>query len=152
SSSHRRFQVDPFPRTSFYLRRAFRILPFWWLTIVAIGIAQKKAFKLILPSLLFYFGFIRFDAKYDINPQGWSLFAEECFYLLLPFIFVHISTLARAITFALCCIALHATWSIAAPRLGVPIDNDFVYLFPVNHWFCFAFGIVIYYCSRKENV
>lgn len=150
SSSYRRFKSDRFPKTYFYIRRAFRILPFWWVVIAAISIARRNPFGTVAPSLFFYFGFIRFDASYDINPQGWSLFDEECFYLLLPLIFSQISSLRRALQFCVICVIIHALWSIGAPRIGVPTANGFVGLFPLNQWFCFAFGIAIYYYSRQQ--
>lgn len=56
SSSFHRFKVDRFPEISFYIRRAFRILPFWWLMVFVFGYAMRE--KQILPSLLFYFIFI----------------------------------------------------------------------------------------------
>ena len=151
SSSYKRFKVDTFPKTSFYLRRAFRILPFWWLMLFIIGIERQLSLRDMLPSLLFYFGFIRYDSAYNIIPQGWSLFVEECFYILLPIIFKYISSLKRSIIFTIMCSLVYLFWTHYAKLLGVPSTNDFIFLFPLTNWYCFAIGIFIFHVNINYN-
>lgn len=145
SSSYKRFKVDVFPKLYFYIRRAFRILPFWWLMICVIGLSRNIEFNKLIPSFFFYFGFIRYDSTYDINPQGWSLFVEECFYILLPLIFTYISNIKRSIIFTIICLFICYLWISFAPALKVPTANSFVFLFPLTHWYCFAIGILIFH-------
>ncbi len=149
SSSYHRFKVDRFPKISFYIRRAFRILPFWWLMVLVFGFAMQG--KQLLPSFLFYFGFIRFDVTTDVVPGGWSLFVEECFYLLLPLIFLKITNMRRSLYFIITCLIIDALWQYSSSELGVPVSNYYVDLFPLAHWYCFAIGIYIYFCINNDK-
>src|SRR5437763_9987680 len=75
----------------FYLRRAFRILPAYWVYVAAIAILARMHLALAPPS-----GFARslsFTTDY-LNPHSWvlnhswSLSVEEQFYLLWPVLLV----------------------------------------------------------------
>lgn len=149
SSSFRRFNVDKFPKISFYIRRAFRILPFWWLMVLVFGFATQG--KQVLPSLLFYFGFIRFDIATDVVPGGWSLFVEECFYVLLPFIFLHITNIKRASYFVVICLIINTLWQYFSFKFGVPDSNYYIGFFPLAHWYCFAIGIFIFFLINNDK-
>ena len=48
-------------------------------------------------------------------------------------------------------VALSVLWRIIALLTHVPASNDFVIFFPLNQWFCFGFGIVIYYLLKDDN-
>ena len=151
NSSLKRFQVDAYPRIAFYLRRAFRILPFWWIAVVCYGALKRIAIVKAMPSVFFYFGFIRFDAAREIVPGGWSLFVEETFYLLLPFVLYYVTGIGRAVKFLCATVFIAVMWVTFAPRLGVPTSNSFVWLSPLANWFCFALGILSYHLSKQPN-
>ena len=148
SSSFRRFQKDKLPRLCFYIRRAFRILPLWWLANVVFGTTGSRRILKILSSSLFAFGFVRYDIANDIVPGGWSLFVEETFYLFLPLIFYRLTSLKRSIYFLLLLFVVSISWRIVA-RLGhLPESNGFAVAFPLNQWCCFGFGIVIFHLLK----
>jgi peptidoglycan/LPS O-acetylase OafA/YrhL len=142
ASSKARFSTDPSPVFNFYIRRAFRILPLWWVTI---GIFSNLVGRSAWPSAFMYFGFTRFNADTEVFPLGWSIFVEEFFYLLLPVIFLRIDNLYRALQFVAGSCILAIVWDQFAPKLGIPTGNSFVFLFPLNQWFCFAIGIALFY-------
>ncbi len=150
-SSLRRFRIDAKPKTSFYIRRAFRILPFWWLAVLFYGVVTHAQLRNAFPSLFFYFGFIRFDATREIVPGGWSLFVEETFYLFLPFILAYVTSLGRAFRFFLGTLFIGVLWFKFAARIGVPSENSFIALSPLTNWFCFALGIIAYYIFKEKR-
>lgn len=151
SSSYRRFQKDVYPKLSFYVRRAFRILPLWWLSCIVYGIIGSKGIATIVSSGLFIFGFIRYDIANEIVPGGWSLFVEETFYILLPLIFYKITSFKKSIIFLISLVVLSVIWRLLAHFLYFPKSNDYVIFFPFNQWFCFGFGIIIYYLLKDKS-
>jgi peptidoglycan/LPS O-acetylase OafA/YrhL len=150
SSSKRRFMVDQFPKLSFYIRRAFRILPFWWIMVLFYVIREHQRLQEAFPSLFLYFGFIRFRPGTEVFPVGWSIFVEETFYLLLPVVFGYVLSLTAAVRFAVATWVLSFLWVIFAPKLGVPDTNAFIGLFPLTQWFCFGLGILAFYVFKHD--
>jgi peptidoglycan/LPS O-acetylase OafA/YrhL len=146
ASSKVRFATDPLPKLNFYVRRAFRILPLWW---AAIALYAHRTGMTPWPSALMYFGFIRYRDGVEPFNMGWSIFVEETFYLLLPFVFARITGLRRALLFTaqMCLVAI--LWDQLAPKLGVPNGHSFIFQFPLNHWFAVALGIALYQLSRE---
>lgn len=145
SSSKNRFNTDSFPKVSFYIRRAFRILPFWWLITTFFVIKNGISLAASLPNYLMYFGFIRYRPNVETFSMGWSIFVEETFYIFLPAIFKNITGIFRAGAFLTAMLALSYVWEQLANRLQIPTGNSFIILFPFSQWFCFAAGIFIFF-------
>ncbi len=153
NTSRRRFQADRHPFASFYVRRAFRILPFWWLAVAVWAITRHESIATIASGATFFFGFIRFKQGFqDPVPGGWSLFVEETFYLLLPLILLRIKSLPRALAFLAVLLAVSTAWTRFAGYHAVLQRNYFYYLFPLENWFAFAFGIVAFYLVVEHGV
>ena len=150
-SSKIKFDREISPRRNFYIRRAFRILPLWWLVTALYTVLGNNDFAASLPSFLMYFGFIRYSPGVDIFPLGWSIFAEETFYLLLPLIFGFVTCIRRACMFFVALLALSLLWRVLAGSFGVPNENDFIFLFPLSHWFCFGLGILLFLIYEKKS-
>lgn len=148
SSSKVRFAADALPKTSFYVRRAFRILPLWWLATAIYAYRGGFGWRGWIPAALMYFGFIRYRRRFDVFQPGWSIFVEETFYVLLPFVFSRITDLRRSIMFVAASCAVAIAWDQLAAKLGVPATRDFVFLFPFNQWFCIAIGIALFFLSE----
>lgn len=140
---------ERFPTASFYLRRAFRILPLWWLAVFAYGLLNRNGFSYLLPNLFFYSGFIRFRPIEMILPQ-WSLFVEETFYLFLPLLLPLRLSVKRAGIFLIALLVVQQLWSGLAPTSGVPANYFFIDYFPLNQWFCFGIGFVWFALVRGQ--
>ncbi len=150
-SSKSKYIQEKSPRRNFYIRRAFRILPLWWITILVYALARHQSFRDSLPNVLMYFGFIRFKSGVETFPLGWSIFVEETFYVLLPLIFVYIHTLRRAALFFAGLTVLSVAWIKGASHIGVPTSNSYIALFPVAQWPCLAMGILVFFVSEHEK-
>lgn len=101
SSSRARYHTDTYPKIDFYIRRAFRILPFWSLMVIYMAFmtgAIRDVNRIIL-NISFAFGFFRFRPGVELVTGGWTLFVEETFYLMLPFIFLFVKDIYRAFKF-----------------------------------------------------
>jgi len=153
SSSQRRYDTESRPVVSFYIRRAFRILPMWCLAVAAWAVISNASVAPIIAQVTFLFGFLRADAAYDLVPGGWSLFVEETFYLFLPLLFARVRSVS-AVVYLLIGTGLLATiWRTdVAPRLLSYDHNDFFVLFPLAQWFAFAAGIAVCYLMRHPAI
>lgn len=148
-SSQRRFAVDRRPILAFYLRRFFRILPLFWLVATANVISRDVTLERALPTYLFYFGFIRYRPEYEIVPGSWTLFVEETFYLLLPWVFGVISSLRRAVGLWILLLGVSVIWRAFAYNWGVPSENFFIGWHPLANWFCFGLGICVVFAAER---
>jgi peptidoglycan/LPS O-acetylase OafA/YrhL len=151
-SSRAKYSEESNPRRNFYIRRAFRILPLWWLAVTLYALWGGRSLAEGLPSYLLYFGFIRYLPGIDVFPLGWTIFVEETFYLFLPIIFGFILSFRRAVVFFAVMAAISIIWVKAGLYLGVPTTNAFIFLFPLTHWYCFALGILLYWAHANEIV
>jgi len=151
-SSKVKYDEELNPRRNFYIRRAFRILPMWWSAITLYTLFGGGTFGASIPSYLMYFGFIRFLPGVDVFPLGWTIFVEETFYLFLPLIFGFIANIRRAGLFFILALALSIIWKELTYHFDISNQNAFVELFPLNHWYGFALGILLFYAQDNEFV
>jgi len=153
NSSYRRFKTDLHPRRNFYLRRAFRILPLWFIAVAVFCFLSHKPWWVAGINASFLFGFFRFAKWLELVPGGWSLFVEETFYLMLPIIFGKITSLRKASNYTVILLLLAAAWS-SLPYFKAPIPNTnaFFFLFPLNHWYIFGIGIMLYYIINDRHM
>jgi peptidoglycan/LPS O-acetylase OafA/YrhL len=126
------------------VRRAFRILPVWWLAVAYWAIEKGSPPEAVAAQATFFF-FLRWNPTYDIVPGGWSLFVEEVFYLLLPLLFAYVQSLRRAVWLFIGALLLAFAWTAIASQFDALVTpNAFIQLFPLAMWFAFALGIVVY--------
>lgn len=153
NSSRARYHTDEYPKINFYVRRAFRILPFWFLMVVFMAFTTGSISDIdrIFTNIFFAFGFLRFKPEVELVTGGWSLFVEETFYLMLPFIFLFIKDIYKAFNFFLITLLLAVFWSIFARRVGIPTGGEFIGLFPFSQWYAFALGIILYFLITNQN-
>jgi peptidoglycan/LPS O-acetylase OafA/YrhL len=151
-SSKVKYTEEVNPRRNFYIRRAFRILPLWWLAVTLYALWGGRSFVDSLPNYLMYFGFIRYLPGIEVFPLGWTIFAEETFYVFLPIIFAYIVSFRRSVLFFAAMAVTAIVWVKAGLYFGVPTANTFIYLFPLTHWYCFALGILLYWVHENEIV
>jgi peptidoglycan/LPS O-acetylase OafA/YrhL len=147
-----KYSEESNPRRNFYIRRAFRILPLWWLAVTLYALWGGRSLGESVPSYLLYFGFIRYLPGLDVFPLGWTIFVEETFYLFLPVIFGFIVSTTRAAVFFAVMLELSVIWRHNASLFEVPATNAFIELFPLSHWYCFALGILLYWAYANEFV
>ncbi len=119
----------------FYWRRAWRILPAFWL-VLAVYLAFPGLRE--APGLEAWWQFATFTLNLLIDygqnqafSHAWSLCVEEHFYLLFPLIAIGLSRRARSSHVAAICTAL-VLWGIAL-RAGVWLHDDATQ--PPRPWF-----------------
>jgi peptidoglycan/LPS O-acetylase OafA/YrhL len=143
-SLHRSIRTLKHWKLAFYIRRFFRIIPLWWgLVIVLYLFGLFKAD--VLPSqLLFYFGFLSYNSTYIPVGTSWSLFVEEIFYMILPFIAIWLLRSRSRFILLLCASSSAILWLSFAERIGVPNGNLFIWRSPLHMFVYIALGIFIF--------
>ena len=147
-----RSQKEIAPLKNFYIRRFFRIVPLWWFTIIAAYFLAGFSAKVLFTNMFFLFGFLSYDITYLPIQPAWSLFVEEVFYIVFPFLFVPLSTKKWAPwVFLVLTIIVSQVWLRNAASIGVPYTNSFIIRFPFAHLQYFAIGIIFYYIAINER-
>ena len=90
------------PLRNFYLRRLFRIAPLFYVAI-ALHAVQLHVLHFasipwprVLLGVLFLNG-LSPEAINTVTPGGWSIAVEMTFYLILPFLYMHLRTVGRCL-------------------------------------------------------
>jgi peptidoglycan/LPS O-acetylase OafA/YrhL len=157
SSNSRRASRENRPLLNFYIRRAFRILPFWWvMAAVWLTYGAVHDHQLMLNSFFltvtFLFGFFRFNPSLELIPGGWSLFVEETFYLILPFISKRLKSLYDAVGVTILLLFLSILWMRLRFKIPIFAQNSFAYLSPPTQWFIFGLGIIGFYAIAHPHI
>lgn len=157
SSNSRRAENEERPLLRFYIRRAFRILPFWWVMAavwLTYGVIHdhQLALNSFFLAVTFLFGFSRFNLALELIPGGWSLFVEETFYLILPFITKRLKSLYDAIGATILLLILSIIWMKLRSKIPLFNQNNFAYLSPPTQWFVFGLGIIGFFCIAHPRI
>lgn len=151
ASSEKRYQTDKSPVLSFYIRRWFRILPFWILVNFLWALVIRPSPTTLVLSLTFLFGFVRFIQGYELVPGGWSLFVEETFYVFLPLIFGYIRNWYRALGLVVILWLVGDIWWRQAVKVAAFGHYNFVFFAPPAQWFAFGLGILLFYAVSNPK-
>jgi peptidoglycan/LPS O-acetylase OafA/YrhL len=123
---------------SFYLRRAFRILPVYYVFLIVAFVSERLVFPTQSTSIYQWLASLTFTANYSeargITGHLWTLSVEEQFYLLWPLAFILIRSQRSRVVILTSII-------IAAPvlrALGYVLAKDSIQPF-IFHRFSFLF-------------
>jgi exopolysaccharide production protein ExoZ len=130
------------PILSFYLRRAFRILPVFWMAIFLEYVRHPFPIPALVANLGMYFGFVSYRPEYIPIAPSWSLFVEAVFYVFFPLIFVFLKDKRIVAGLLIASIVAEILWQKFAEKIGVPSDNFFIHRFPLEHFHYFFAGIL----------
>lgn len=149
-TSLKRYKTDNKPLVSFYIRRFFRIAPFWWLIIAFWAGLYAISPGIILMSVTFIFGFFRFINGVEFVPGGWTLFIEETFYIFLPLIRKYINSIYYALSLFLFLLIVRFTWLYIGSNFDILHNNNFLVFAPPAQWFAFALGIIFFFIHQNN--
>ena len=149
---------------AFFLRRAFRIIPTYYLGGLFYLWLDPPAHGFDLARFLTAYGFVNLwlpltaptMGQWAVIPGGWSVSVEFTFYALFPLIALLVTTLRRAIVFTLVALVL----AILANRAGFllwrgaystnTLEGFLLFWFP-NQFPIFALGTVVFFLLRPTQ-
>ena len=147
----------------FYLRRLFRIAPMFWLATAlygglnAVGLWPDGSSDpaAIAATAFFVHGWAP-DTINLVVPGGWTIGVEMTFYAVFPVIAASVTTLPRAMAFAIGSALLAGVANTEALRLMATVEPSklgfFVYYWFPNSLQVFAFGCLSYHMLRFSPV
>ena|SRR3984885_3722137 len=116
----------------FYLRRVFRILPAYFLTIAILLVLHQLTLGSTLVALLFLTNYSIFPVVGGYGPF-WSLSVEEQFYLLWPMLVAKVSVRGLTIiSFAICLLSPVLRWLSVSGHLPLGEVHTSTYLIADN--------------------
>lgn len=136
------------PLATFYIRRAFRILPIWWILSTIMYLGGFFEFPIYLSQIFFYFGFFSYIPTYLPITPSWSLFVEENFYLFFPFLHRRIHQTRSVVVLLIGTVIVSVVWRSMAASWGVPTNNYFIGRSLFSKLPFFIFGVFILHMER----
>jgi peptidoglycan/LPS O-acetylase OafA/YrhL len=147
-----RKETERYPKLAFFTRRAFRILPLWWLVVAFAGYYYNASETTILSTHLLYFGFFRYQSIYELkNVPGWSLFIEESFYLIFPFIALFLREIKGILQTLVIALVVSFIWRWYGSFHYTDWTQHFIDQFPLAQWFLFPLGMLLFHLIEKNN-
>lgn len=164
-SLSRRKPLEPRATLTFFLRRFFRIAPLYWLGLVGYScwFYYMDGRTFTLANTLAEVFFLHGISPYWINalqPGGWSVTAEMCFYLLVPLLYRRVTTLNRALKFVLATTLLNTVLQVtlqhaAIGHINTPYGwfqwNAFLFCFLPSQLPVFGMGFVLYFLATQPH-
>jgi len=132
-------------KTSYFIRRFFRIYPVWFIAVIIHAILEDKV-QNIPQNLTFAFGWLR---QYSNNPEivggSWTLFVELIFYLAFPFVYPLVRHRKLLVILTGVMVLTRILWlEFAEEIFAVEDTNSFIGLFPLSNLYCFLLGLLIH--------
>lgn len=140
---------------SFFIKRAFRILPLFWLSIVAFVCFRAvscflsgEAFDISLGRIFLNVTllFSLFDHAGYLSTGAWSIGNEVVFYFIFPLVFLLANRMSYVvpIVFAFSCVvAVLFCFVLLSEKLLLGADQWATYVNPLNQMFLFFGGVLI---------
>ena len=162
SYSKRRFGETENVNRDFFIRRFFRIAPYYYFAgfiyvIYKLFIKNNNINLINLLSNLTFTNGVYLPGINDIPPGGWSIGVEMLFYLLIPILFKYINSLKKAIiiflaTFILSILINHIYLSYTTlffHSIWFKINPYSFYFWLPNQLPVFILGIILYYIKKN---
>jgi peptidoglycan/LPS O-acetylase OafA/YrhL len=151
--------------SQFFTHRFFRIAPLYFLAIIFYWFFEHLEpgdFRIqrLLATLLFYNAWspylIPTVGGWKPVPGGWSISVEFMFYFLFPLLALAVTTMRRAVLFAVISYLIMLVAAFYGPFLYPEISsaarNHFLFFWPPNQLIIFSIGFLLYRCIRSEKV
>jgi peptidoglycan/LPS O-acetylase OafA/YrhL len=138
------------PKTTFFIRRFFRLIPLWWLLLWVLAYFRHLEFKVVIANMFYYFGFVLYDSQYFPVVVAWTLHVEECFYSLFPFLFFSLRK-EKILHWIVITSVISSLWIIFAGPSGVPTENFYINRSAVLNFQYFPLGIALSHIYSQKN-
>jgi peptidoglycan/LPS O-acetylase OafA/YrhL len=138
------------PKTSFFIRRFFRLIPLWWVLLWVLAYHRHLDFNVVMANMFYYFGFILYDSQYFPVVVAWTLHVEECFYALFPFLFFSLRK-EKIFHWIIFTSVIASVWILFAENMGVPDENFYLKRSAVINFQYFPLGIALSHIYSQKS-
>lgn len=149
---HHRSEKRPFSAREFFVRRAVRILPLWWILVSFVWWWKDLNPLVAISQYSFLFGFVSFDSRWLPIPIAWSLFAEEILYLFFPLFFLRIRSLRAAMIAWISATVLGVAFVMGGRQLGWPEANHYLFRSPIFAAQFFFLGVLLWRWQQERPI
>lgn len=125
----------------YYVRRLSRILPLYYIALIAFALGQGNDLWQIVTSALFV-GYIVSD--YNVIPVGWSMEVMILYYLALPWIVISLTKIGRPMLWLSLALVATALWRLVY-MTGQPEDPTRLFLTMVETKTASPAGFELYF-------
>lgn len=153
---------------SYYKKRAIRILPSYYVAIIAMMLFHHIILSDVTPDI-FRIGWIRYflglntmlpSANYNLWNNAYGLWTMSCFiwfYIIAPVIFKFVKSLKGAIVFWLMSFVISLIWKICIYAIfsnvaGIQSLDVLTGASPFGVLYQFAIGILVYYFLKEKKL
>ncbi len=137
---------------AYFIKRFFRIAPLFYLMLIFFLLVYYFVFHVVYTQTEIFlnatFLFNLFPGKHEgIVWAGWTIGVEMLFYLLLPYLLVHVRSLRTALLCSTMCIII----SIAARKMyeSLGLASSYPYMSLLSQLGVFSTGIPAYFLYEK---
>lgn len=155
-SLSRKRETEISPVRNYFLRRAFRIVPLYYFTIILVLFIHinSPSINSIAANVLFIHG-LNPNWINSTIPGGWSVGIEVLFYLIFPFMFFSIQSVPKAINITLL-FMLIAKIVTSLMFKNPPVSNGvswgvFIYENIISQLPVFLIGICLYLITKHKQ-
>jgi peptidoglycan/LPS O-acetylase OafA/YrhL len=137
------------PKLSFYVSRFFRIWPLWFVVLLYYFFRRQTPLGIWLVNLSFLFGFFPWNDQYLVVGPAWSLFVEECYYAVFPWIQRALRTPWSLVAFVLLyvfSIWVEGNWLL----LGLPAFKKIPAWLPIRNFHYFLIGYFLFEATERN--
>lgn len=149
----------------FFTHRFFRIAPLYFLAIVFYWFFEGMApsdfsTERLVATMLFVNAWtpdlLPTTGGWKPVPGGWSISVEFMFYFMFPLLALAVTTMRRAVGFAVVAYIIMLVAAAAGPSMYRIIDANareyFLFFWPPNQLVIFAIGFLLYRCIKSVAI
>ncbi len=141
---------------NYFIRRAFRILPLFYIVCIYQLVFYKYELLEIIGTLTLTNGYMPEHIQ-GIVGGGWSIAIETSFYLLIPFLFKYIRSLRDSVIFVVAAVVFsiisrYLVFAILGNTYPHDILLDWVYYWLPNQLPVFGLGIFLYFLFFQSDI
>ena len=136
-----------------YLRRVVRIFPLYWLSLLlCLWPPIWPGLMATVANIFMLFGFLGFKNGYIWNYSAWSLFCEEIFYLISPFLIPARRPLLLFFALTAASFGIASLWLPLQSKIDPVMGQYFVFFSPLANFHFLFGGCSLFYLLHKTKI
>ena len=163
-SMHQRTRVEARPVLNFFIRRIFRIVPLFYLSVLVYALIEGNGPSYWAPNGLSWWHYVSTllflngwhpETINAVVPLGWSIAIEMTFYPLIPYLYQKVRNIGAAVFFVVASLVLQSILVLIYKPILLKIATGYTVEAYFYLWFfaqlpIFGLGILVYLVLRDQ--